>query len=100
MCIVPPLERLASASCVFFGRRGDVTRNARRRGLSRQRLYRQADSALRDLDPAEHLQRITLLQEQLAQLRARLQALQDAQRLCVLISPDSQAQFAATAQAE
>jgi len=100
MCIVPPFERLASASCVFFGRHGDVTQQALRRGLSRQCLYRQADRALRDLDPTEHQQQLAHLQEQLSQLQARLQTLQDAQRLCVLISPDLQARFAATAQAE
>src|SRR5215207_3545314 len=100
MCIVPPLERLASASAVFLGRRGDVTRNAQQRGLSRQSLYRQADSALRDLDPTEHLQQFALLTEQLAQLQASLKTLQDAQRHCVHFSADLQAQFAATAQAE
>lgn len=100
MCIVPPLERLASASCVFLGRRGDVTQQAQQRGLSRQCLYRQADSALRDLDPTRHQQQLDHLTEQLAQLQARLQTLQDAQRHCVQITPDLQTQFAATAQAE
>ena len=55
---------------------------------------------MRDLDPAPHQQRLAHLQERLGRLRQRIQALQDAQRLCVLISPDLQAQFAATAQAE
>jgi hypothetical protein len=100
MCIVPPLERLASASAVFLGRHGDVTHNAQQRGLSRQSLYRQADGALRDLDPSRHQQQLALLTEQLAQLQQRLQAFQDAQSCCVLVTPDLQAQFAATAQAE
>jgi hypothetical protein len=100
MCIVPPLERLASASAVFLGRRGDVTRHAQQRGLSRQCLYRQADSALCDLDPTPHQQQLAHLHQQLAQLQLRLRTLQDAQRLCVLISADSQAHFAACAQAE
>lgn len=100
MCIVPPLERLASASAVFLGRRGDVTRNAQQRGLSRQSLYRQADGALRDLDPTEHQQRLAHLTERISQLQACLQTLLDAQRLRVQLTPDLQAQFAATAQAE
>jgi hypothetical protein len=100
MSIVPPLERLASASTVFLGRRGDVTRHARRRAVSRQRLYRQAHCALRDLDPTQHQQQLALLQEQLRQLQARLKTLLDAQSRCVLVTADLQAQFAATAQAE
>jgi hypothetical protein len=100
MCIVPPLERLASAGAVFLGQHGDVTRHAQQRGLSRQCLYRQADSALRDLDPTPHQQQLAHLHQQLSQLQLRLRTLQDAQRLCVLISADLQAQFAATAQAE
>jgi hypothetical protein len=100
MCIVPPLERLASASAVFLGQHGDVTRHARQRGLSRQRLYRQAECALRDLDPTQQRQQIALLEEQLRQLQARFQTLQDAQHRCVLVSADLQARFAATAQAE
>ena len=100
MCIVPPLERLASASTVFLGRHGDVTQQAQQRGLSRQRLYRQADSVLRDLDPTEHQQQVAQLREQLAQVQARLKTLQDAQSLCVLVGADLQAQFASTAQAE
>lgn len=100
MCIVPPLERLASASCVFLGRHGDVTRNARQRGLSRQRLYRQAHGALRDLDPSQHLQQLAHLRQQLTHLQTRLQTLQAAQSRCVLFTADLQAQFATTAQAE
>jgi len=100
MCIVPPLERLASAGAVFLGQHGDVTRHAQQRGLSRQCLYRQADSALRDLDPTPHQQQLALLHQQLSQLQQGLQALQDAQCRCVRLSADLQAQFAATAQAE
>src|SRR5689334_13756438 len=100
MCIVAPLERLASASCVFFGPHGAVTLNAQQRGLSRQCLYRQAHSALRDLDATPHQQQLALLQDQLCQLQAHLKTLQYAQSLCVQITPDLQAHFAATAQAE
>jgi hypothetical protein len=100
MCIVAPAERLASAAVVYHGRRGDVTRHAQYRAVSRQRLYREADSVLRDLDGTCHQQQITRLQEQLAHLRARLQAAQIQQPFTVPLGPDRQAQFAATAQAE
>ena len=100
MCIVAPLERLASASAVFLGQHGDVTHNAQQRGLSRQCLYRQADSALRDLDPTPHQQQLAHFREQIGQLQLRLRTLQDAQRLCVEITPNLQAHFAACAQAE
>ena len=100
MCIVPPLERLASASAVFLGQHGDITQHAQQRGLCRQSLYRQADSVLRDLDPTPHQQQLAHLHHQLSQLQLRLRTLQDAQRLCVRLTADLQAQFAATAQAE
>ena len=100
MCMVPPLDRLASASAVFLGQHGDITEHAQQRGVSRQCLYRQADSALRDLQGAQHQQQIARLQEQVTQLRARVQLLQDEQRHAVVVTADLQAEFASTAQAE
>ena len=98
--MVSPLERLSSASAVFFGRRGDVTHDALQRGLSRQCLYRQARSALRDLDPTPQQRQLAQLRDQVAQLLQGLETLQDARSRCVEITADSQAQFAACAQAE
>jgi len=100
MCIVPPLERLASASCVFLGRHGDVSRNALQRGLSRQCIYRQARGALRDLDPTPQQQQLAHLHQQLSQLQARLHPLEDAQRCSVHFTAELQAHFAACAPAE
>jgi hypothetical protein len=100
MCMVPPLDRLASASAVFLGQHGDITEHAQQRGISRQCLYRQADSALRDLDGSQHQQQLAQLQEQVAQLQARVQLLQDELRHAVVVTADLQAQFASTAQAE
>ena len=100
MCMVPPLQRLASASAVFLGQHGDVTRQAQQRGVSRQCLYRQADSALRDLDATLHQQQIASLIEQVADLETRLQQLQAEQRHCVVLNAQLQAEFACTAQAE
>ena len=100
MCIVAPAVRLASASAVFHGRRGEVSRLALDRAVSRQRLYREADSVLCDLDPTPHLQQVAELQQQLAQLHTQLRTLQAQQPFTVLLGPDRQAEFAATAQAE
>jgi hypothetical protein len=100
MCMVPPLDRLASASAVFLGQRGDVTQHAQQRGVSRQCLYRQADSALRDLDASRHQQQLAQLRGQIAQLQARLEVLQAALSCSVVVTADLQAEFASTAQAE
>jgi len=99
MCMVAPPARLASASAVFFGRHGDVTHHAQQRGVSRQRLYREADSVLRDLRPrpSEYLD---CLRQQLADLQSRLQTLQVQRPFTVVLDTDKQAEFAATAQAE
>lgn len=99
MCMVAPPDRLASASAVFFGRHGDVTHHAQQRGVSRQRLYREADSVLRDLRPrpSEHLDE---LRRQLGSLRSSLQTLQARRPFTAVLDADKQAEFAATAQAE
>jgi hypothetical protein len=99
MCMVAPPDRLASASAVFFGRHGDITHHAQQRGVSRQRLYREADSVLRDLQPppSEHLEG---LRRQLAFLQSRLHLLQAHRPFTVVLGADKQAEFAATAQAE
>jgi len=100
MCIVAPLDRLASASVVFFGPHGDITHHAQQRRVSRQRLYREADSVLRDLEGPAPPQQVALLNQQVAELQARLERPQVAQRGAVVVTPDLQAEFASTAQAE
>jgi hypothetical protein len=100
MCIVVPPPRLASASVVLFGRHGDITRYAQERHVSRQRLYREADSVLTDLEGRALQQQVFDLRRQVADLQARLEQFQLAHRDCVVITPDLQAEFASTAQAE
>jgi len=100
MCMVSPLDRLASASAVFLGQHGDITQRAQQRGVSRQRLYREADSVLRELHAQQHQQQLALLQGQVALLQARLEQLQAARRDAVVVGAGLQAPFAATAQAE
>lgn len=100
MCIVAVPQRLASASAVFFGAHGDVTCQAQQRGVCRQRLYREAHSVLRDLDPAKQQQQIARLQQQVADLQACLERLQADYRQTVVCTADKLAQFVSTAQAE
>jgi len=100
MCMVPPLVRLASASAVFLGQHGDVSRHADQRGVSRQCLYRQADAVLRDLDASSHQRQIAQLRQQVAGLQVRLEHLLAQPSLAVAVTAEVQAQFASTAQAE
>jgi hypothetical protein len=100
MCIVAPSDRLASAAVVFFGAHGDITQHARDRDVSRQSLYRQAESVVRDLQGEHHQQQIDRLQQQVDELRVGVESLEAAQRLGVIVSTDRQAEFASTAQAE
>jgi hypothetical protein len=100
MSIVGPPLRLASASVVLFGQRGDITQHAHDRGVSRQRLYREADSVLRDLDVSPQQREIQRLHQQAADLQERLETLQVERGAAVVIDADRQAEFAGTAQAE
>jgi len=100
MSIVAVPVRLASASVVFFGRRGAVSSQAEQRRVSRQRLYREADSVLRDLDSTPLRQEIARLRQQLADLQTRLRLLQAARHRAVVVTAQMQGEFAATAQAE
>ena len=50
MGMVAPQLRIASAFQVFCGRFGDVSRYARRRGVCRQWVYREAHAVRRTLD--------------------------------------------------
>jgi hypothetical protein len=99
MSIVAVLPRLASASVVFFGRYGEVTQQAQQRGLSRQALYRQAHDVVEAVRGDQTQAARAALRQQVEQLQARLAAWEQRQRWAVVIDPDKQAEFAATAQA-
>jgi hypothetical protein len=104
MRIAAVFQRLASAAAVFFSPQGGVAEQARRRGVPRQTLYRQADEALNAVEGSAAVhqrlqlqQRLHDCQEQLAQCQ---QQLQQHQRYLVILDPDKQAQFASCGQAE
>lgn len=100
MCIVAAPQRLASAAVVFFGHHGDISQQAQLRHVSRQCLYREAHSVLRDLDDSHLRQELARLQQQVADLQTQVSKLQAQRPFRVLIDTDKQAEFASTAQAE
>jgi hypothetical protein len=104
MGMVAPLQRIASAFFVFLGRRGDVTRQAQQRGVSRQTLYRESQQVAvavagdeQRAEIARGRQRVEELERELENLRA---AVRQCQRLAVMIDADKQAQFASVGQAQ
>jgi hypothetical protein len=99
MCIVATAPRIASAAVVLARRYGSVTRHAQQRGVSRQRVYREAhwvrdrldDQALRQ--ERDHLrQRVRQLEEHNARLQRQLDQ-------AVALDRDQQAEVAAVGQA-
>ena len=98
MCIVAPAPRIASAAAVLAGRYGEVSRHARRRGVCRQRVYREARWVLEHLDGRAAQERDALRRRvrQLEEDNARLQR-QLAQ--AVVLDRDKQAEVAAVGQA-
>lgn len=97
MVAVP--SSLASASVVFYGRYGDVTQQARSRGVPRQTLYREAHKVLQTLEDRSKQQRLSTLQEQGTQFQQPRPPRQRSESLRVTIDKARQAQFAATASA-
>jgi hypothetical protein len=93
-------QRLASASVVFFGHYGDVTRLAQQRDLCRQSLYRQAHQVARATEGIDHTQQIQQLQETIGRLQLEIDTLRQQLRLAVTIDSDRQAEFASVSAAE
>jgi uncharacterized coiled-coil protein SlyX len=93
-------QRIASAFAVLAGHYGDVTKMAKDREQSRQSLYREAEQVADAVDGAAAQARIDELQRQLAEQRAEVQALRERLKRTVEITPDTQEEFAAVAQAE
>ena len=88
---------IGSAFTVFCGERGDVTRQAREQGCSRQSLYREANSVRTAVE--DSAARIAELEAELAQRDAEIAELR-ARPQPPAMSADRQAEFAVTAQAE
>ena len=93
-------QRIASAFAVLCGQYGDITQMAKDREQSRQSLYREAEPVTHAVDGAADQARIDELERQLAEQRAEVHALQRRLQHAVEITPDTQHEFAAVAQAE
>ena len=93
-------QRIASAFAVFCGQYGDVTQMAKDREQSRQSLYREAEHVANAVDGAAAQARSDEQQQQIVELRAEIQALQERRKHTVVITPDKRHEFAAVAQAE
>ena len=88
---------IGSAFAVFCGERGEVTRQAREQGCSRQTLYREANSVRTAVE--DSAARIAELEAELARHDAEIAELR-ARPQSPAMSPDKQAEFAVLAQAE
>ncbi len=93
------LNRVGCAAAVLFGDYGAITRLAQQHGLCRQAVYRHSNAVLEDLDGRHHRQEVLRLRQQLDQLQAHCDDLQQRLDHAVVLDPDRQAEFAATAQA-
>jgi hypothetical protein len=93
-------QRIASAFAVLCGQYGDVTKMAQDREQSRQSLYREAEQVAEAVDGAVAQTQIDDLQRQLAERQVEVKALEKRLKHAVEITPDTQHEFAAVAQAE
>jgi hypothetical protein len=100
LTMVAVRQRLASACAVFFGRHGDVSRQAQARGQSRQSLYRETAQVVEAVAGQAQQAQIQTLTGRLAEQETRLQELGARLEQSVEISEDTIAEFASTAQAE
>jgi hypothetical protein len=100
MGMVAISPRIASAFFVFHGQHGDVTRHAHDRAISRQRVYREADTVASAVDGSALRARLEAVRGQFAAARQQIASLEEQLRHAVVIDRDRQAEFASVAQAE
>src|SRR5580693_3977089 len=93
-------QQLASVEAVFFGPYGAVTQLARQRPCSRQTLYRQAHALAHAADGAAHQLQLQQVRAELHYWQGQAEALRRQLARTFLLDADTQAQFAALAQAE
>jgi hypothetical protein len=93
-------QRIASAFVVLFGKHGDVAKEARERGQSRQAVYRQAEQLINAVDNEATEAQIADLERTIAEQEARIQALEKQLARAVELTPEKQHEFATVSQAE
>ncbi len=104
MGMVAPLQRIASAFFVLLGRRGDITREAQQRGVSRQTLYRESQQVAVAVAGEAQQAEVSLWRQRVAELERELESARaeakKQQLLTVTITADKQAEFASVGQGE
>ncbi len=100
MSTLPPQLRIANTAAVLDGPYGAVTQHAKRSGVSRQALYRDAPKVLQAVDGSDAQRRFQDLQDEIDRLRAERTTLRRQLQQAVLVDADTLAQFASIAQAE
>ncbi len=93
-------QRIASAFVVLFGKHGDVAKEARERGQSRQAVYREAAQVIDAVDGAVAQAQIAELEQTIAALQAQIQGLEERLTHAVELTPETQHAFAVVSQAE
>ncbi len=91
---------IASAFVVLFGRHGEVAKEARERGQSRQAVYREAAQVIDAVGHGAAQAKIAELEQTVAEQQARIQALEERLARAVELTPEKQHEFAAVSQAE
>ncbi len=93
-------QRIASAWVVLFGKHGDVTKEARERGQSRQAVYREAAQVIAAVDGEVAQAKIAALEQTIVEMQAQIQALEEQLARAVELTAETQHAFATVSQAE
>ena len=99
MGMVGPLARIASAFVVLFGKHGQVSRQARERGVCRQQLYREADWVRTQLDEHPHDRNEAQLRQLVQDLQQQVAGLQERLARSIELDDDKLTHFASVGQA-
>jgi hypothetical protein len=92
-------QRIASAYVIVFGIHGEISHQARERGVSRQRVYREHASVVTALTGTAWQQEQQERQRRIQELEVRNAALEKQLRRAVVLDQEKQKEFASVAQA-
>ena len=98
MGMVAPQQRIASAFVVCFGPFGAVSQHARQRGMSRQRVYREAAWVASRVDGSPYQSEVDQLRQDNRLLQQSLREAEQRLEQAVVLDEDRQAEFATVGQ--
>ena len=98
MDMVASRQRIASAFLTNDGPRGSISRHARQRGVSRQRIYRESAWVQRQLVTPDWQRERQALHQQVRDLKQRVAELEKQPPWQVRLHADKQAEFASVGQ--